>query len=37
MSKLIKKLLEDGNIEEVMHVTSNSEYRDKLLKELGLL
>lgn len=37
MSKLIKKLLEDGNIEEVRHVTSNSEYRDKLLKELGLL
>lgn len=33
MSKLIKKLLDDGNIEEVRHVTSDSEYRDKMVAE----
>ena len=37
MSKLINKLLDDGNIEEARRVTEDAEYCERLMKEYGII
>ena len=37
MSKLMNKLLDDGNIEEARRVTEDAEYCERLMKEYGII